>query len=681
VRTVRTACPLNCWDTCTLLAEVSGGRVKRLRGDPDHPVTRGRLCPKARFQLDRHRSERRLTAPLIRSHGKLLEAPWDEALDLVAGRLLEARGRGGSLAVVHYWDAGSMGLLKDLYQRMFNLFGGVTEPHGSLCWAAGLEAQRRDFGRVLAHDPADLAHSEAVVVWGRNPVDTNIHAVPFIEEARRRGAPVVVIDPVRTSTARKLADRHLAPKPGTDAVLALAVAGELIRRGAYDRRFCRRRAAGFDEFAATARGVGPGWAASRCGIVEDDLLYLADLLEKRRPAAFLIGYGLQRHRSGGEAVRAIDALAAVCGSIGEPGGGANYANLHGRGLLGDIEGGHLARARRFFDRPAFARQVAALDGPPAEVFFCDRANPASQLPDAGSTAETLRRIPFKVVVDVAPTDTTTLADVVLPAADFLEDEDLYYCSWHPYFTWAVPATSPPGRARPETWIISELARRLGVGDGLGRSPADWIARALAPLVARNPGMAPGGNATSLRGTFFRNPEAPAVPWREGPFATPSGRLEFGRKWPCLEDAGADVSGTAEQAARRDGAPVFHLLSPQHRLTLHSQFYDRVIARTSRGSGLPAVFANPRPAGRLGLADGDTVTVRSDRGSLEAHLVLDAGVRHDTLLIYSGGPTGLSGDDRPASANLLTPDNVTDMGVQAAFYDCLCTLEPSGSPRP
>jgi len=655
------------------MAEVSGGKVLRLTGDRRHPVTRGRLCPKARFQLDRHRSSHRLTDPLVRSGGRLRRASWDEALDAVAERLLRAREQGGSRAVVHYWDSGSMGLLKNLYQRLFNLFGGVTEPRGSLCWAAGLEAQRRDFGQVLAHSPEDTARAAAVIIWGRNPADTNTHALPFIEQAHRRGAPVAVVDPVRTRTARDLADRHITPRPGTDAVLALAVAGELVRRGAYDREFCLERADGFEEFAALARGVRLVDAAARCGIDENDVLWLADLLERRRPAAFLIGYGLQRHHWGGEAVRAIDALAAAAGSIGRPGGGASYANRHAEGALRDIEGTGLARERRFFDRPRLARQVAVMRGPRPEVFFCDRANPVSQLPDARRTVETVRGIPFKVVVDIAATETTELADVVLPAADFLEDEDLYFCSWHTYFTWSVPAVSPRGQARPETWIIAELARRLGLGDSFRRTPAEWITWALAPLAGRNPALAPGGDVLALRGTAFPNPEAPAVPWREGPFATPSGRFEFGRAWRCLEESPPGQLGRPRGGC---GPQVFHLLSPQHRLTIHSQFYDRVMSRTSRGSGLPAVFANPRAAVRLGLADGDEVLVRSAQGSLRAHLALDAGLREDTLLIYSGGRVGLSGREHPASANLLTPDRLTDMGVQAAFYDCPCTLEPA-----
>jgi anaerobic selenocysteine-containing dehydrogenase len=631
-------------------------------------VTRGWLCPKARFQLARHRSGDRLETPLVRRGDALVEASWEAALDLVADRLLRARERSGSLAVVHYWFSGSMGLLKDLYQRLFNLFGGVTEPHGSLCWSAGLAAQEADFGRVLSHDPRDLAAASAVLIWGRNPVDTNPHLVPFVEETRAAGAPVVVIDPVRTATARRLADRHIAPRPGTDAVLALAVAGELLRRGAYDREFCEERAAGFEDYARAAAGLGLEAAARACGVMAADILFLADILETRRPAALLIGYGLQRHRRGGEAVRAIDALAALTGNVGRSGGGANYANRHSEGLLRDLSGEEFARARRFFPMPALGRELAALRDPGVEVFFCDRANPAATAPNAKEVVQALRGVGFKVVAEIRPTDTTALADVVLPAADFLEDEDLYRCSWHTYFTWATPAVSPPGLAWPETRIIRELAARLGFGEEFIRTPREWIAYALEPLAARCPGLAPGGDIMRLRGTFFPNPAARAVPWSDGRFATPSGRFEFGREWGCLEDVRSAASGRPAS-----GPPVFHLVTPRTRWNLHSQFFEEALRCLSRGSGLPPAFLHPRAAVGLGLADGETVVVRTAQGELKVRLVTDDGVREDTVLLYAGGDLGLARGGEPTSANLLTPDTLTDIGLQAAYYDCTCTV--------
>jgi len=643
---------------------------------------------KARLQLERHRSRDRLKTPLVRRGDVLVEASWEAALDLVADRLLRARERSGSLAVVHYWFSGSMGLLKDLYQRLFNLFGGVTEPRGSLCWSAGLAAQEADFGRVLSHDPRDLVAAAAVVIWGRNPVDTNPHLVPFVEEARAAGAPVVVIDPVRTATVRRLADRHIAPRPGTDAVLALAVAGELLRRGAYDRGFCEERAAGFEDYARAAAGLRLEAAARACGVAAADILFLADILETRRPAALLIGYGLQRHRRGGEAVRAIDALAALTGNVGRSGGGANYANRHAQGLLRDLSGEEFARARRFFPMPALGTELAALRDPRVEVFFCNRANPAATAPNAGEVVRALRAVGFKVVAEIRPTDTTALADVVLPAADFLEDEDLYHCSWHTYFTWAVPAVRPPGLAWPETRIVAELASRLGFGEEFTRTPQEWIAYALEPLVARCPGLAPGGDIRRLRGTFFPNPAARAVPWSDGRFATPSGRFEFGREWGCLEDvrsaalgrstsgpAGTDAWG-AEPGPGEAGPgdrPVFHLVTPRTRWNLHSQFFEEALRRLSRGSGLPPAFLHPRAAAGLGLADGETVVLRTAQGELKAHLVTDDGVREDTVLLYGGGDLGLARGGEPTSANLLTSDTLTDIGLQAAYYDCTCTV--------
>lgn len=695
-RTVTTACPLDCWDGCSLLARVEGGEVRGLLPDPGHPITRGRLCPKARFQLDLHRAPDRLREPLVRSGGRQKTASWDAALDLVAGRLLEARERYGSLSVLHYWDAGSMGLLKKLWHRLFNLFGGVTEPHGSLCWAAGIAAQQLDFGGVLAHSPLDLARTGLVVLWGRNPVDTNPHLVPHVEAARARGVTVVVIDPLRTATVRDLADVHLAPRPGTDVILALAVAGELIRRGSYDRGFCASRAKDFETFASAASGVGLADAAAWCGLAEPAIRGLADLLASRvggqEPAAFLIGYGLQRYRLGGETIRAVDALAAVAGSIGRPGGGANYASWHADRVLEGFEAQDTVRARRYFDKPAFGRQVAAMlapgegspddgpwGGPPVQVLVCERANPVVQLPDIGRVIDTFRRIPFKVVVDVRSTDTTSLADVVLPVADALEDEDLYSTSWNPTFTWTVPAADPPERARSETSVIEGLAARLGLAEHFGLTPAQWIIRALRPLADRYPSVLPGGDMLSLRGRWFANPAAEDVPWT-GAFATPSGKFQFGRNWVCLGDL-ARGGAAAPAACPTDGPAAapdasFHLVTPQSRYALHSMFYEETLKRTSPLPGLAAVWVHPAAAGRLGLQAGRKVRVATATGTLVGCLVTDPGLREDTVLIYSGGSAGLVGGQTPASANVLTPDRVTDLGVQAAYYDCRCTLSPA-----
>ncbi len=663
---VRTACPLDCWDTCGLVAVVDGGRVVGLKGDPDHPVTRGRLCPKARFQLDRHRSapgaRGRLTHPLVRTAGgELGRASWPAALDLVAGRLLGAKERYGSLSILHYWDAGSMGQSKKLYHRLFNLLGGVTEPVGSLCWGAGLAAQEADFGKVLAHSPEDVTRSEAVIIWGRNPADTSPHLLPFLRTAKERGAEIWVVDPLPTATVRELGARHVAPRPGTDAVLALAVAGELVRRGSYDKGFCLDRASGFPAFARAVAGVGAEKAAAHAGVIASDITGLAELLERRRPTAFLIGYGVQRHARGGEAVRAIDALAALAGSIGVPGGGANYANLHTQGLLRSPSGEEFAKARRFFDQPAFGRQVRELKDPPVTVLYCNGANPLAQLPSAGLVAETWRAIPFKVVAELVLTDTAALSDVVLPVADFLEDEDLYFCAWHTRLVWSVPATDPPGEAWPEWRIIAELAARLGLGEEFTRPPAEWISWMLEPLSARLGRAVP-------RGASFGNPAAVAIPWADGSFATPSGRFEFGTDWESLR-----VLHGAPDTFAADGS--FCLITPQHRLTLHSQFYDRVMSSTGEREGLPAVHVSPRAAGALGLEEGGRAVVRSREGRLICRVVLEPGLRDDTVYIYSGGPAGLAAGAVPASVNLLTSDRLTDMGGQAAYYSTTCEIEP------
>ncbi len=673
-KTVRTACPLDCWDACALLVDVEDGRAVSVRGDPDHPVTRGFACPKAQRQLERLYSPERLLHPLIRPArgADFKQVSWDAALDLVAERLSAVKERYGSLGVLLNYDAGAGGLLKNLEHRFWNLFGGVTVPVGSLCWAGGIAAQKYDFGAVLGNDPADAVHSKLIILWGRNPVFTNTHFLPFLRQAKARGAEVILIDPVHTATAA-LADRHIAPRPGTDGALALAMASVIIAEGLADRAFLAERTFGFDEFAKLAAEYPPERAAAICDVPAATIRDLARRYAKTRPTAIHLGWGMQRYSNGGAAIRAIDALGALTGNIGRVGGGVIYANQATDGVFPDLRAADRAVAHRGFMRARMGAEILAADDPPVKAFFVTRSNPVAQSPNTSLVLKALEAVDFKVVVDLTMTDTAAMADVVLPCTTPFEEEDVVFCSWHNHINYGVPAVEPVAEARSDLAIYSALAARLGFGDEFRRTPSEWIETYFSRLAEA------GVKAADVRGRSFRNPFAVDVPWADGGFKTPSGRFEFYSEKAAADghDALARFHEPVEWVGRTsgggrkatDGRAIefpLQLITPRHRETLHSQFYKRVTGGRGLAVEVSTGFARAR-----GLKDGEAVRVVSPRGEVRARLLVRDDLRDDVALVYAGG----SVRDREA-INLLTPDRETDLGHGAAYFDCTCDVRPA-----
>jgi anaerobic selenocysteine-containing dehydrogenase len=649
---VRTACPLDCWDTCTVLATVKDGIVTGLRGDPENTTTRGFLCPKARFQLERMYSPTRLLHPLLRSAGGWKQVTWNEARALVCERISDAVARHGSHSLYYHHDAGSMGHLHNLSERLFNALGGATLPAGSLCWGAGIAAQVHDFGAYLANDPFDVLNARTIVLWGRDPAATNIHLVPLLKQARSLGARVIVIDPVKTASA-SLADIVIRPMPGTDGALALAASNHLASTNACDTSFLARNSLGYDGF----RAISSRWSLVRAswatGVPEGEIKAFAEQL-LRRPVCFLLGYGLQRHKHGGKTVRAVDALGALCGSIGVRGGGVNYANGHVSSRLANLRGSELVGARqtRTFQRVSLGNEIIAAS-PPVEVAFFARSNPLAQSPGLARLEQALETVPFKVCVDFNMTDTARRCDLVLPAATFLEQDNIHYCSWHNHAVFAQKAVEPLGEARPDWGFFSDIAQDLKVASFPARSALEWMDEAIAPLVAQ--GLLPGAQA--LLGQSIRFPGAPEVAWADRKFATPSGKFEFySERCACEDPESRGYAGFVDPA----GSARFPLtlISRRHPNALHSQFYDRI--------GRPAleVFVSAVDALARQVSDGDRVLLSNETGSVRAVLRVDRDLAPGTAYVFEGGSPS-----NGQSINYMTPAGPTDIGLGSRYNEC------------
>ncbi|MDJ0884305.1 MAG: molybdopterin-dependent oxidoreductase [Desulfobacterales bacterium] len=650
------ACPLDCFDACRLVAVIDDGRVTAIRGDTVHPLTRGKACTKGKKLLARLYHPKRLHQPLRRTAAGWRPVSWESAIDEMAQRFEEACRRWDSRAILYYADSGYGGVLKTVDHMFFNHLGGVTVPRGSLCWAAGIAAQRYDFGDVRGHAPHDIARARTVLIWGRNPLETSPHLIPVLEEVRAGGGHLVVIDPLRTATAA-WADHHIAPQPGTDGALALAMARILVDTDRINRAYVDRHTLGYHRFRESLRGLDLKATAAVTGLEMSTIQELASIYADRRPACIITGYGLQRYTNGGQTVRCIDALAALTGQIGISGGGANFANRSiRRRMHPDALGGsrHAVR-QRTFALPQLRRFLQEAQDPPVKAVMIAKANPLVQMPDLDAFNRAFRRIPFKVVVDLFMTDTARAADLVLPATHILEEEDLVYSSmFSPYLNYSHRVVDPPPGVISEYVLFQRLALRMGLAHYPTIPPERFLQQTAGPLLDKL-----GITWEELGRAPVRIPDDD-IPWADGAFATPSGKFEF-YSAQAAADGHAPLPVFIAPAAPRRAFPL-RLLTTHYRHALHSQhFMDR--------HDRPQACLHPDEARQRGIGSGDFVCLESPHGRLEATAKPTPRIPPGVVQIYQGWW------QHSGAVNWLTADTLSEMGENAAYFETFCQIRP------
>lgn len=685
----KAVCPHDCWDTCSMLVHVRDGRAVRVMGDPDNPVTRGYLCVKTNHYEERVYSKDRILYPMRRTgpkgSGSFERISWDEALSTIADRFKAVIAEHGAEAILPYSYAGTYGMLhySSMDRRFFHRLG-ASQLARTICASAGAAGISSVTGFKMGPDPEDMVNARLIVVWGLNVISSNPHQWPIIQEARRRGATLVVIDPYRYKGARE-ADWHISPRPGTDTAFVMGVMHALISEDLLDHEYITQYTLGFDQLKEKVADWSPERAAEVTGVPAEEIRRFARLWHSSRPGILRVGYGLQRHTNGGTIVRAICMLPALTGHWRDRGGGFLLSNTGSYGFNNPaLERPDLmpTPTPRTINMIELGKALTEVNDPPVKAMLVYNSNPADVAPNQNQVLAGLSRDDlFLVVHEQLFTDTCRYADIILPATTQLEHTDLHFSYWHLYLQLNEPAIEPLGEAIPNTELFRRLAGAMGFQEPCFQDSDDDLIR--QALSGDSPVLA-GITLERLREDQIIKVNRAPAPFADGRFGTPSGKVEFYSETmaklgldPVLEyvPPAESVDGSPELAARYP----LNLISPAAHHFLNTSFANQ--ARMMRGEGAPTIYINPVDAEKRGIRTGDWVRAFNDRGSVRLRAEVGdwskPGVAVSPSIWWSRFmPDGVG-------INALTADRQTDLGGGPSFHTNLIEVEqaeaPIGSP--
>jgi len=664
---IRTSCPRDCYDGCGIVVERAAGRVVRVLGDPDHPVSRGKLCQKCALAYNGawRDPEARLQRPLRRRGpkpaGSFEPISWDDALAEIATRLERAVSQHGPECVFHAHYTGTCSLLAgDFPLRFFHRLGATEVEPDTICNNAGHEALTYVYGTsVDGFDPKTIADSRCVMIWGANPSASAPHA--HAHWLREAGATRIAIDPIRHATAAQ-ADIHLQPFPGTDAALAFGMLHVIRREDLIDAAFVSAHTLGWEELEPLVEAATPQRTEALTG-VPAAALEAAARVYARGPSLLWLGQGLQRQPRGGNVIRACAALPAITGNLGKPGAGICYLNGPGpRNIDGDyVSAVQLKRA----PTPTISHMDLAdalADPDRSRAFFCWNMNVAASAPRQRELRKALSRDDlFTVVVDLFQTDTADFADIVLPAASFLEFDDLVVPYFHLYLSAQVKVEDPLGEALPNTEIFRRLSRAMGFAE-----PELYEGdRAILEVVLSRSGLGIGFDELAARGTIDPFPD-PVIRFADGQFPTPSGRVE-------LASASAQANGHPRipqpYADARPSDGRFRLLSPASEWLMNDSYAND--ANVLRKLGPACIEIHPEDARALALKEGEIARVSSQTGQIELRIRYSENVPRGVALAHKGRWPRLEAG--ASNVNVLNAGQRSDMGESSSVHGTLVRI--------
>ena len=628
----RTVCNRDCPDACSIIATVKNGKVVRLQGDSEHPITRGFLCYRTSRFLEHQNDSARITTPLMRQHGKLEPVSWNIALDFIAKQMQRFKDESGPAAIMHYRSGGSMGMMKFVTNYFFERFGPVTVKSGNVCSGAGDEAQLTDFGDKDSHDFFDLLNSKTIVIWGKNVYVTSVHLLPVIQEARKRGARIILIDPVFHRTAN-LCEYYLQPRPGGDIALALAVAQILFQSNHIDptaQSYCDH----LDQFRALAFSRTLDEWAQLSDLRIEDITKLANYYSDG-PSAILVGWGLQRRTWGSSTIRVLDALAAISGNLGIPGGGVSFSSKWlGNFNMSFLNG--LQAAPRTIPEPLLGSEILKAKDPPIRMVWVTAANPVAMLPESLTVAQALKSRELTVVVDSFLTDTAQCADIVLPTTTLLEDDDLLGSYGHHWIAESRPVVPSPPEVKSDYEIIQALAPRVGLDNDFVEDVDTWKERFLQRVSDG------GASLDNLRQQTVRDPLASKTLFADRQFATSSKKVNL------IHDLCPDPPTPPTER------PLLLMA-----LSTEKAQASQWLPGSQNGPANAIVHPDAAP----GFQDGDLACIESDVATMTVVLRFDRRQRNDVILMEKGGWLSAG-----RCANVLVRARTTDAGGCAVYYD-------------
>lgn len=658
-RTVVGACPLDCPDACSWRITVdSEDRAVKIRGNPDHPFTAGGLCQKVNPWLENATDNGRLLTPLRRvgqkGKGSFEPTSWDDAIAWMASEFKAVIARSGPAAIWPFHGTGNLGWLQGTNgpHRIWNKMGASAH-HMSICSAAGREGINYSVGSGDWLDAESFSDAGLIIIWASNTLVTNRHLWPFVEKARKNGAKLVVVDPLRTRTAER-ADQHLSIRPGTDGALALGLCRALVEEGGADEAFLADRTVGSAAFLAELSAWDLQRTEDVTGVTASQIEGLTAGIIAAPPLAIRIGHGVQRHATGGQAMRLVSCVPAIVGAYDQVGGGSLYSSS------GTPKGYNLEKARRpeLGERPRtltmtnLGRNLTELDDPPVEALVIYGANPLVSNPGSNLVRRGLEREDlFTVVIDIYETETTEYADLVLPSTMQHEQTEIIDSYNHRFINWNEAAVPPAGSCLPHTEIFRRLATAMGYTEPeLQASDLELAADTLDTSAFREAGI----TVDTLRAEGFR-----PLPERAAPsvrlFLTPSGKFEFASE--LAEQEGHGLLPNYRPPAEAAGAS-FALIAPASEFHVNSTFAGT--KRIRDRAEAPPLTVHPEDATALGLKAGDLVSVGNERGRFEA-----------TVAISDRSPRGVVSMTKGwwgQGVNNTVAERDADMGGGAIFHD-------------
>ena len=673
-----TACPRNCYSSCSFKVHVEDNRIVNFDPHPANKATPEGVCIKGLSYLERAHSPDRIIHPLKKNaKGEFEQITWEDALNEIASKLSSFKEKYSPQSILFYTASGMSGLTNTFSYRFWEMFGGATTMYGNLCWPAGLEATRLTMGENKHNVPWDIEKAKLIILWGKNPAETNIQQMIFIEKAQANGAKLIVIDPRRTPSSER-ADLLIQPKPGTDAALALTIANLIIQNGNIDHHFIEKHVLGFEEFKTSIEK----WTVEKASQITDIpikfIQQLADDIGKTNPMTLVPGYGMQRFTNGGQTTRTLLALNILTGNIGKPGACFHYANL--QSYVFDSVKEPMSYYPKIEANPVFRRSISmaklgedmlSTKNPDLKMIWVERGNPISQNPDTNTTLKAFRKLEFRVVVDQFMTDTAREADIVLPAKNMFEQSDIIGGYWNPYVQLKPKVMESVGETKPETEIYYLLAEKLNfpkkeILKFLPEPGNEKIENYLKEKIKQYPEL----DWEELRKGPVLAPGNEEVAFANIQFPTPSGKIELYSK-TAHELWGVNPLPTFEVLKEKDDLKSkkqkFYLLSPNTKNRIHSQFGN--LKAIKQFAPEPEAIMNATDALEKGIRNGDKIRISNHRGEVITKARLNFSIKRGCIVYYNGWWISEGG-----SPNFLSKGRETDMGHGTAFHDCLVEVE-------